>query len=294
MDKHEFKHKVKLIASDMDGTLINQDRQISEENANAIKQAQEQGIHVVIATGRSYKEAIHLLKAAGIICPVICVNGAEIRSAAGEKLKSVPLRQNQFEQVQQTLAEQDIYYEMYTNVGTFSDNPEKAVKVIADIIRSANPEQSLEDARNLAKGRFIKAEITYTPSYAEILSREGIEIYKLLCFSMDDQKLEQVQNQLGSNETLAVSTSGDHNLEITDSGAQKGLALSEFAASLGISMEETMAIGDHYNDVSMLTRVGFSVAMGNAEAEIKAVSRFTTAPNTEHGVARAIQELALA
>lgn len=294
MDKHESTHKVKLIASDMDGTLLNQDRQISQENAAAIQQAQARGIHVVIATGRSYKEAIHLLKAAGIICPVICVNGAEIRSESGEKLKSIPLQREKFARVEQTLTEQDIYYEMYTNTGVFSDNPEKAINVIADIIRSANPEQSLEDARSISEARFIKGQVTYTPSYTEVLSREGIEIYKVLCFSKDDEKLRKVWAELESDERLAVSTSGDHNLEITDRGAQKGLALSEFAASLGISMEDTMAIGDHYNDVSMLTRAGYSVAMGNAEAEIKSVSRFVTTSNTEHGVAQAIQKFALA
>ena len=70
---------IKCIASDMDGTLLNSNQLISEENKEAIVKAQAQGIEFVVATGRSYQEATYVLDEAGITCPVICANGAEVR-----------------------------------------------------------------------------------------------------------------------------------------------------------------------------------------------------------------------
>src|SRR3954462_12597907 len=82
---------IKCIASDMDGTLLNSIQQISEENKQAIIKAQAEGIEFLVATGRSYQEATYVLSEAGLSCPVICVNGAEIRSKEGEVLSSTPI-----------------------------------------------------------------------------------------------------------------------------------------------------------------------------------------------------------
>jgi Cof subfamily protein (haloacid dehalogenase superfamily) len=89
---------------------------------------------------------------------------------------------------------------------------------------------------------------------------------------------------------LAVSSSADNNLEITNSEAQKGVALKRFAELKGIPLENTMAIGDNYNDVSMLEIAGFPVAMGNAVEDLKDMAAFITKENDESGVAFAIQK----
>jgi hydroxymethylpyrimidine pyrophosphatase-like HAD family hydrolase len=90
---------------------------------------------------------------------------------------------------------------------------------------------------------------------------------------------------------LEVSSSGHNNLEITHRNAQKGIALETFVKSKGIDISETMAMGDSFNDVSMLERVGRAVAMGNADYEIKTLCDVITATNDEHGVAQAILEV---
>lgn len=284
-------NQVRLIATDMDGTLLNERGQVSEENAAAIKEAQANGIMVVVATGRSYEEALHPLQAADISCPVICMNGAEIRSEKGEKIKSVPLDPEIYQRVDRILREADLYYELYTNDGTFTDDHEKAFSTVADFIKSAFPDASEESIRQRAQRRFTAGEIFCVKDYREPVSRTGAEIYKLLAFSKDEPRLMETSRKLTAIKELAVSSSAKNNIEITNKDAQKGIALREFANQHNIALEQTMAIGDNFNDLSMLTIVGVGVAMGNAVEEIKQVCAFVAENNDKHGVANAIRKL---
>lgn len=282
-------NSIKMIASDMDGTLLNQNREISNENVTAIKSAQAKGIIFVTATGRSYNEALRPLQKAGITCPIICANGAEIRTENGEVISSNPLMYATYELLSKLLSGLDLYFELYTNRGTYTDNPERAVSVIVDVLKSSDPDQNERRALEKAEQRLTNGQVILTDNYQDILAEKGTEIHKLLVFSMDDHKLEIAKNELLSIRELAVSSSADHNIEITAASAQKGLALQKFAQQRGISMQNVMAIGDNYNDLSMLKMAGVGVAMGNAEEEIKNSCRFVTKTNEEHGVAHAIQ-----
>jgi Cof subfamily protein (haloacid dehalogenase superfamily) len=281
---------VKCIASDMDGTLVNTRHTISEENAEAIRAAQSKGVEVVVATGRSYEEAHFVLEEAGISCPIICVNGAEVRSAEGERLYSIPLDSHDAKGIASLLKNLDIYFEVYTNRGTYSEDYEKALSVILDIFMSANQKQDYEKALEGAKERFEKGRVHLIESYDSLFEDEEIEIYKLLAFSFDGQRLEKAEEKLLENGQIAVSSSGFENLEITHIDAQKGIALSNFVEKKGISLAETMAVGDSYNDISMFQVVGRAVAMGNAPEEIQQLCHMVTTTNheNENGVAKAI------
>ncbi|MDQ0244941.1 Cof subfamily protein (haloacid dehalogenase superfamily) [Bacillus fengqiuensis] len=283
---------VKCIASDMDGTLVNTRHTISEENAEAIRAAQSKGVEVVVATGRSYEEAHFVLEEADISCPIICVNGAEVRSAEGEKIYSIPMDSHDAKNIASLLKSLDIYFEVYTNRGTYSEDYEKALSVILDIFMSANEKQDYEKALEGAKERFEKGRVHLIESYASLLEDEEIEIYKLLAFSFDGQRLAKAEEKLQENGQIAVSSSGFENLEITHIDAQKGIALSNFVEKKGISLSETMAVGDSYNDISMFKVVGKAVAMGNAPEEIQQMCHMVTATNheNENGVAKAIMQ----
>jgi Cof subfamily protein (haloacid dehalogenase superfamily) len=285
---------MKLVAIDMDGTLLNNHRTISRANEQAIRQAQEQGIKVVIATGRSYKEALPVLQEASIICPMICVNGAEIRSESGARLLSIPMEMDLFQFVDHTLSEYQLYYELYTDQGTFTNDRKKAISVAIDFLRTARPDLSDSELVDIAQRRFRNGQVIYTSNYEEMLQAEGTEVYKFLTFSSEREQLIAARDKLNQNDELAISASAHFNLEITKKEAQKGMAVSRVARYFGISLEETMAIGDNFNDLSMIEKVGYGVAMGNAEEEIKRIARFVTKTNDEDGVAFAIQKLAIA
>jgi Cof subfamily protein (haloacid dehalogenase superfamily) len=281
---------MKLIAIDMDGTLVNKQLKVTKENSKVIKEAINDGHHVVIATGRSYDEARHTLEDAELHLPLICVNGAEIRSKEWEILSSIPLQFSQYEDIKRILDEEDIYYELYTSKGTYTDNREKAYEVMKDIVITSNPEATDDDVQKAALRRFRLGLVSVVGDFEKLLNQKDIEVYKFLAFSSDTAKLKRAFQHLQAVEDLAVSSSADNNLEITHSEAQKGVALKRFAELKGIPLEYTMAIGDNYNDVSMLEIAGFPVAMGNAVDEIKEMAAFVTKENDKSGVAFAIQK----
>jgi Cof subfamily protein (haloacid dehalogenase superfamily) len=280
---------MKLIAIDMDGTLVNKQLKVTKENSKVISQAVKDGHHVVIATGRSYDEARHTLEDAELHLPLICVNGAEIRSAEWEILSSTPLEFSQYEEIKSILDKEDIYYELYTSKGTYTDNREKAYEVMKDIVITSNPEATDDDVQKAALRRFRLGLVSVVGDFEKLLDQKDIEVYKFLAFSSDTEKLKRAFQHLQAVDDLAVSSSADNNLEITNSEAQKGVALKRFAEIKGIPMDNTMAIGDNYNDVSMLEIAGFPVAMGNAVDEVKDMAAFVTKENDQSGVAYAIQ-----
>jgi Cof subfamily protein (haloacid dehalogenase superfamily) len=282
---------IKCIATDMDGTLLNSIQQISNENKEAILKAQAQGIEVVVATGRSYQEAKYVLDEAGLTCPVIGVNGAEVRTKEGDVVSSTPIDKQMAKIVAEKLRENNVYFEVYTNKGTFTVDAAKAVSIIVDIIISANPEVNREDATYAAGSRVRDGLIETINDYSILFDDEQYQINKFLAFSFEDGRLEAVSSALEDYEDLTVTTSGHDNLEITNRNAQKGIALEAFVKEKGIELAETMAIGDNYNDVSMLERAGRAVAMGNAGFEIKSLCDVITDTNDEHGVGKAILEV---
>lgn len=279
---------IKLIAIDMDGTLLTAAQQITNENMKAIRMAQSQGVVVVIATGRSYTEASFVLDAAGITCPMICVNGAEIRSVHKDIISTNALGKPTVKKIAAILDRNKLYFEVYTNKGTFTTDKDKAVSIMVDIYMSANPEANVKEVKKVAEKRVTKGLVHKVESYDQLFNNDEYRIYKLLAFSFNQDLLFEVKNELVKVEGLAVSSSGKENLELTSVYAQKGIALKKFAQENGIDMKDTMAIGDNYNDLSMFKVAGVSVAMGNADEVIKAQCDKVTLTNEESGVAKAI------
>ena len=117
-------------------------------------------------------------------------------------------------------------------------------------------------------------------------------IYKVFIFTEDIPLLKRIQSVLGENNKVAVASSFITNLEITDVHAQKGPMLKRYIESLGYTMDEVMVFGDSMNDYSMLSMdFKATVAMENAEPEIKEVAKYVTKSNEAYGVAYAIEEL---
>ncbi len=141
------------------------------------------------------------------------------------------------------------------------------------------------------KNRFQDEEVEIIDNFDQLFDREDIDVYKILAFSLDDEVLEQVEQNLKDDASIAITSSGFSNLEFNHPKAQKGIAVKEFAAQLGIEMKDVMAIGDNFNDASMIEMAGYGVAMGNAAEAIKDMADFTTKTNHEDGVAHAIQTL---
>lgn len=286
---------IKLVAIDMDGTLLNSDNQISIENQNAIKKAIEQGVHVMIATGRHYFEAIDVLHSAGLQIPVININGAQIHSADGEILHTVPLDDEQAQALHRVGMEENIYHVLFTDKGiypckdTFNqltyDYEQGHFHGITGLDQVKIHIEKIQ--QRIDRGEYIE----------NFISNSTVRFLKFVFFSYQEEKLQRVSKRLESFnqevEQFAISSSFRSNIEVNHPKGQKGNALAFMADHLGVPMEQTMAIGDNWNDLSMFRAAGLSVAMGNAEPDLVKYCDHVTKENNEHGVAHAFEQWVL-
>ncbi|TMU83964.1 HAD family phosphatase [Bacillus sp. BHET2] len=278
------------ITTDMDGTLLNEHQEISKANKQAILDAQQQGIEVMVATGRSYEEARYVIQEAGISCDIICANGAEVRNKKGEIVYQAEIDTARAKEITAVLNETGIYFEIYTDQGTYTENYEMGIELIVDIFTTANSNVSEEQVRQAAKERFEKGQIKLVEDYNGLLEDSSKLVYKFLVFSFNEKQLTEANKKLTELSGIAISSSGKENLEVNSVDAQKGVALEKLLNDKRLSVENAMAMGDNLNDLSMMKVVGRPVAMGNALEKVKEFCPFITATNKEDGVAKAIQE----
>ena len=280
---------VQMIATDVDGTLLNDEGKISRENQKALRLAQEKGILVVIATGRSYQGAKEALEEADLELPLIHLNGACIRSEKGEILREISLDLDKVKKLHESFQEVGIYHELFTSDGIYCNRDGyHHLKGEVDRIRSGNPNIQPAMVNALARKQFRTTEVC-DKYFEDVMEEAGSVIYKVLAFSMAEEKLSKARQKAESFDGVYVTSSTEHNIEVNHPEAQKGFAVEFFARQHGIPMDQVMVLGDQLNDLSMMQRAGISVAMGNADEEVKKVCRFVTRTNNEHGVAYAIQ-----
>ena len=282
---------MKLIASDLDGTLLNENGLVSERNAEAIKKAQDNGIVFVAATGRSWEAASKPLQAAGITSPIISLNGAVMYDENNKELRNITMDKAVCKYILSVCRDGDMYLEFFTNKGIFSESREYFIEVLVDIMKSANPKLTDEDIRAHANRRFQMEPVKFIDNYDLIFEMEDLVIYKVLGFTLVPKNLADVREKLTGEEGITITSSGEINLEFNHPDAQKGLALQDLANRFNIEMKDVMAMGDNWNDVSMLQSAGRGIAMGNATEGIKQLADEVTKSNIDDGVAVSIENV---
>lgn len=285
---------IKLIVSDMDGTLLNEEMQISSTNVSAIKRAQHQGIAFAIATGRDFPLAFPLLEENGIKCPLIAQNGAQYFDENGKNMYNRGLEKSTVRKMLEVFSNYtDIHEELMTNKGIYSDNKDKRLEMLASMIYDMNPDTTYGEALENAASHVDKMDIKFVDDYQEIVNDESAIILKVSVHSKKGRDiLDPLKDELHrAVPRLAITASSKRNLEINHENAQKGIAVSQLAKQLGFKADEVMTLGDNINDLSMLKWAKYSVAMANAEPEVKEVARFETSSNRQNGVAEAISRV---
>lgn len=276
---------IKLVAVDMDGTLLNRTGKVSDRNAEALRRLQQRGIETVICTGRKYEDAVVPLKAQGLEMDVICMNGAAVYDRSGTLLLEQPLEEQQVKEILRCCEGEEIIFDFMTDRGSCTTASEAAFQRCfeSDILLPASVKHEYGEIR--AQFCFITKE--------ELFS-QGLKFFKISVIHENPFVLEKVKRELKANEDLALASSYHTNIEVTGLNAQKGTALAGYALEKGIRLREIMAIGDSENDYSMLSLdLGYTVAMGNAMESIKKVARCQTRSNNDDGVAYAVETLVL-
>lgn len=283
---------IKVIASDLDGTLLAPDHRINHKTAAIVRKACDQGYRFLIVTGRNFEGVRNALAGEEIVCDYILSSGAEVRNEKQEILFSKFMRMEDCKRTYEVLESLGATYVFCGKDADYCIGDEKAKKenIIAHI-HSFNQTIPLEKIPESDSYRNMMKSTKAVPSF-EYLKENGAKIRKVFIFSHDLKVLENLKKELVKISGVDVSSSFFNNLEVTDQEAQKGPVLKNYIESLGYRMEELMVFGDSLNDYSMLSMdFGATIAMENAHPDIKVVSKYVTKSNAEDGVAYAIEEL---
>jgi len=278
----------RMIALDLDGTLLNRRKQITPRTRAALHSARERGIITVIATGRTVQSAHQWSQAAGG-GPVICCNGAGIFGPDGDLLAVRKVAQEPLVRALEICRDRSIMAECYTTEGIVLDRPFQQMRAFWSWVRPAmsasRAASSLVHAWWLNRIRPVRSLVNWAshPNRPPVLKLMVIGRYS----ELDDLTAQLLQEAPG----LEITSSGYGNLEITGRGVTKASGLEQLGARLQIPREAMVAFGDSANDLDMLKYVGVGVAMGNATDQIKAAADQIAADCDEEGVAQVIERI---
>ncbi|MCM3023517.1 Cof-type HAD-IIB family hydrolase [Heyndrickxia ginsengihumi] len=291
--QEEEEYGLKLVAIDLDGTLLSEDGTISAKNRQAILAVQKQGNIVAICSGRSFHDTQTILLNAGIDCPFITGNGA-IAYDSNAVLQKLMIPEHVITELLQLLEAKGYYYELYTNEGVYilSKGKERLGEEIR-LLKEKDLNFPSEWATKEMEIQFQQHHLHYFDHFQD-LHIADLEIYKIFVLSFNRESLQYLQELLGKRQDVSLTSSGVTKLEIAHTKVSKGNALTHLANHLHIPLKDTIAIGDNLNDLSMFSVAGMSIAMGNAEDEVKQQSTYTTKNYDEDGVAYALQKYVLA
>jgi 5-amino-6-(5-phospho-D-ribitylamino)uracil phosphatase len=283
---------IRLIALDLDGTLLTSRGVVSERNRRALEAAREQGARVALVTGRRFRDARPLALELGLDVPLISHNGALTKHA--RTLENVAVFLLPLDAAHDVLRIGRAH-EMDAMV---SDDPHGKGLLVYDHIRDDN--QPL--ARYIAWSRRIHGDeaeeaIRRVPSLSDYLDHAPVHI----SFSGTVGQMQALGQKLKremEGRVKVFSTIYPKQdfalLDILHPSVSKGTGVAATAAEYGLTSDEVMAVGDNFNDLEMLHYAGTAVVMGNADAALRDTDGFhTTATNDEDGVALAIEQFVL-
>jgi len=265
---------IKLIAIDVDGTLLNSNRELNQKVIEAIQKAVQCGIKIVLCTGRPTPGISEYIKKLGLNKKddySITYNGALLKRTDTEEIISQhELSYNDFLKLQTAADEAEIHFHLLHNdkIITLNKNishftvHESFVSKIPLLYRELN-------------------EIDEKATYSKMMMIDWPEVL--------EKGIKKLPKALWEDYT--VLRSEPHFLEFLNKKASKGTALKDLADRLNISSESVMAIGDSGNDLDMIEYAGLGVAVGNATEEVKNAAQYITTTNEENGVSEAIKQL---
>lgn len=280
---------IKLIASDMDGTLLNDNHDIDLETVKAINEAEKAGIVFTISTGREYGGVKGILNKHNLKCQCILSNGAEYRDENGKILEVVNINEEYAKEIIMIFEKNNLSARIFTNKGVFTTSTrEEAFQEVIFRTMTLNPSLTEKEARKIAEKENFFTMLKYIDNIDNFF-KSGIEIRKFVAFNKDIELINRIKEIIAKIDNIAVSSSFYDNIEITHFNAQKGIILEKVAKKMNINNNEVMILGDSFNDYSMFEIFEESVAMENAIPEVKSIAKYITDSNNNLGVAKAIR-----
>ena len=265
---------VECCVCDLDGTLLNSDRELSKETISAIRELKESGVTVVLATGRNDLYVKDIARQLGVSTPIISCNGSLVRyQNTGEILYSKHLPSPYDCNIVEYCFENDYDFTVSSYDCIYCLKESERVTVFhqynANVQTSFRvPIKEMTKPGDLPLGKLLK----------------------LFIWKMSKQQVADFGKNNNQDGMFTIVCSEKNGLDIMAQGVSKGHALEFFAKKQVINLAKTVVFGDNYNDISMMELVGCPIAVGNAEHQVKQVAKYVTLSNDEDGVAYAIRK----
>jgi Cof subfamily protein (haloacid dehalogenase superfamily) len=270
--------RYKLLAIDLDGTLLDAEKRVSARNVEALRKAADSGVKVMISSGRIFPEAELCVKGLDSVSLISACNGADIReTATGRSIRTATLDAPICIGILGLLRREPLFYALYSRDTVYVEKARL---------------EAFPSYRSYIEGRHAKAVVV--DGLEERLAEEELGICKIYVASPEEGAARAFRSKLSGRDGIEVTSSWPNNAEIMAAGIDKGSALSAAAGIYGIAGGETAVLGDSENDLSMFRAAGLPIAMGNAEARVLEAAAAVTLSNSEDGVAAAIESYILA
>jgi len=266
----------KWIVFDLDGTLLNSSKEITVEDRKAIELLKTKGIGVIIATGRHPSNSSKYIFELGITTPIIACNGALIKDVRnGTTLRMKVIGSDVALNLMNYCALNKLDYLVYTSDAIYYSDNSKRIESLKAYNESVNKELRI-------------------PLYRiNALDISQQNIVKILVRSNDNNVFEKLREFIDQDGRLTIVKSENELIDIMSRGVSKGDGLEFLAKHLNIDLRRTAVFGDNHNDISMFKVAGLSIAMGNAEEELKEIADYVTLSNNQSGVSHAIYKYIL-
>lgn len=272
--------KIKMIGLDLDGTLLNERKEILPYTRQVLRKAVERGIIVLVATGRPFAGIPEELRVWSGMRYAVTANGARVIDGKEKKVlieKLLPIERAK--KALEIFRKYDTLQEVYFNGQGYAD--EDKLKNISHYHHDSNMWEYVLSSRKAV------------PDIMALAGQTNRDAEKVQAMFADREELQAAWRELEKQDNMVLVSSLGYNIEVNASGVNKGATLVELGNMLGIGPEEIMACGDRDNDIEMLKAAGLGVAMGNAEDEVKAAADYITLSNEEEGAAKAIERFVL-
>ncbi|MBP5320248.1 MAG: HAD family phosphatase [Kiritimatiellae bacterium] len=275
------KRDIRIIALDLDGTLLDSDKRLSEVNRAALEAAARKGIAIVPTTGRFFGGMPEAVRDLPFVRYAITINGAQVYDRQTDTAmirEEMPLATALA--IMRYLDGFDVIYDCY------QDNWGRMTAAMQEKAADYTPDDHyLKMVRELRKPY---------PDLKAYLAERGADVQKVMLFAKSLEVRAEIAAGLKARfPEIAISSSTVNNLELNAGTAHQGRALQRFAEALGLTLGHCMALGDGINDLTMIQAAGLGVAMANAHPDVLAAADAVTASNDEDGVARAIERFCL-
>lgn len=271
----------KMLVLDMDGTLLRDDKTISEKNKQVLKEAADKGVKVVISTGRIFTSARAYGDMIGIDSPIIASNGAYIREKDRDEVIYARLLGEANALKITRLTDE---FKLSCNLFTWDTIYCEEMTFTAFNYTKWNKEMS-EDKK-------VKIKIIDKSEWGTIIREHKDSILKAVIVSNDNETLYKLRKEVSKLEVEVVS-SYFNNIEAMNKGVSKGDAVRRLADYYGFSMDDVICMGDSENDISMIESAGLGIVMENGTDITKSVAKFITLSNEDDGVAYAVEKFIL-